>query len=446
MSPDAIVFIAIGLFLFLLLLECPVGFSLGISGATGLVLLRDAGVARSVLAGTPFDTTATYAYVVVPMFVLIGMFALNGNIANQVYSVANHAFRRVRGGLGIATVMACAGFAAVTGSSVATAATIGRISIREMVKRGYPPHFAAGIVAAAGTLGVLIPPSVILVLYSIVSGESIAAMLAAGIIPGILSALLYTAYILVRGGGVVRDTKEGDEDTLNPATASGREALAFRGLFYVLVLFVIVIGGIYSGLFTPTESGALGAIVALGIMLFENRRGGLRGLFSALAESLKETASITSMAFSIVVGAAIFTFFLVSAGVPGRLTSWVVDLDAPATMIVILLLLAMVPLGMALDPISIVLITVPLVYPVVIALGFDGIWFGVVMVKMVELSLITPPVGLNVYVAAGGSQGVATAEQGFRGVLPFGLIDLLTVGVLFVFPQLVTWLPERFMG
>jgi C4-dicarboxylate transporter, DctM subunit len=439
-SVEVIVFFAIALFAVMLLIEVPVAFALGISGITGLVLLRDVSVADSVLASVPHSSTASFTFTIVPMYVLIGMFALNSGMAEQVYDVANRMLRGVRGGLGIATVMACAGFAAVTGSSVATAATIGRISITEMRRHGYTAAFAAGIVAAAGTLGVLIPPSVVLVLYAIITGESIARLLAAGIVPGVLSAVVYMVFILIYGNRGLVVQKALEEDGGSATTTATK---SIRGVVYIAIIFGIVVGGLYSGVFTATESGALGALAAMLLMFFELRRKGLRGIWRGFTGALRDSASITSMAFSIVVGAAIFTFFLVQARVPARLTTWLLELDVSPTLIIALLLLALIPLGMALDPISILLITVPLAYPAVTARGFDGIWFGIIMVKIIELSLITPPVGLNVFVVSGASGGQVTVEDGFRGVWPFGLMDAVTVALLFAFPSIILWLPNQ---
>jgi C4-dicarboxylate transporter, DctM subunit len=435
-SPDVMVVLVILLFLALLAIEMPVAWALAASGGIGLISLQGLSVTQSSLAAIPYSTTAVFSLTVVPMFILMGSFALHGHIAEQLFNVAERTIGRVSGGLGVATVAACAGFAAVTGSSLATAATVGRIAVGEMRQHGYQAHFAVGIVAAAGTLGAMIPPSVLLVIYGIITGEQIGALLIAGIIPGLISAGLYIVYIVVRGRRFIDPS---------PAAESARRAggpLPYRALFRAALLFAIVIGGIYSGVFTATESGALGALAAFILMVIELRRDGFAVIRRRLSEALREAASITSMSFAILVGAGIFTAFLVSARVPTRFTAWALGLDAEPWVVLVMILLIMIPFGMALDPLSILVITMPLAYPVVTSLGFDGVWFGILVIKMIELGLITPPVGVNVYIVAGTVPGV-TAEQGFRGVLPFGLVDLATVAVFFAFPALVLWLPGR---
>lgn len=436
MSPDVVVVMVIALFLVFLALEMPVSWALATSGGIGLISLQGISVTQSSLAAIPYSTTAVFSLTVVPMFILMGSFALHGHIAEQLFNVAERTIGRISGGLGIATVVACAGFAAVTGSSLATAATVGRIAVGEMRQHGYQAHFAVGIVAAAGTLGAMIPPSVLLVIYGIITGEQIGALLIAGIIPGIISAGFYIVYIVVRGRHFIEPSKATEEK--RPVGGP----LPYRALFRAALLFAIVIGGIYSGVFTATESGALGALTAFVLMVVELRRDGFAVIRRRLGDALREAASITSMSFAILVGAGIFTAFLVSARVPTRFTAWALGLDAEPWVVLVMILLIMIPFGMALDPLSILVITMPLAYPVVTSLGFDGVWFGILVIKMIELGLITPPVGVNVYIVAGTVPGV-TAEQGFRGVLPFGLVDLATVAVFFTFPALVLWLPGR---
>lgn len=443
MNPDLLVMLAVLLFIVLIAIEMPVAWALAFSGACGIAVLASTGVARGFLGGIPYTSTAVFSLTVIPMFILMGTLALHGRIAEQLFEIADRGVGRVPGGIGIATVAACAGFAAVTGSSLATAATVGRIAVQQMIDHRYNRSFAVGIVAAAGTLGAMIPPSVLLVIYGILTGEPIAALLIAGIVPGVVSALLYAIYIYVRAPKLI-DMDRGAGEALREALdeRGPRTPLPWRGLVRTGMLFVVVVGGIYSGVFTATESGALGALLALVLMVYELRREGGSEIRRRLSLALREAASITSMSFAILVGAGVFTAFLVLAGVPRRLTSWILETGLPPTAIIVLLLLIMIPFGMALDPLSIMVITVPLAYPVVSALGFDGIWFGILVIKMIELGLITPPVGVNVYVVTGSVKGV-TAEEGFRGVLPFGAVDLLTVAIFFLLPGLVLWLPRQ---
>ena len=435
MGSELILIIVLALLITLIIAETPVGFSLAISGTLGIILLRDWSYAANTLASTPYSAIASYSYILIPMFVLMGMLVLQAGIAQDVYASASRIFRGLPGGLGVATVAACAGFAAVTGSSVATVATIGRLSIDEMRKYGYSGRFAAGIVAAGGTLGVLIPPSLILVVYGILTGESIGRLLIAGIIPGVLSAVLYGGVVISQVRKEITPPEELDDADLAPAL-SWRSASA---VLKILILAGIVVGGIYSGYFTATESGAVAAMVALLMLLGSAIRRADIG-WTQIRQSLHETTSLSSMVFMLLLGGALFNFFIVSGGYARSFADWLTGFPVHPLVIVGLLLLAMIPLGMLLDGLSILLLTIPIAYPVITDLGFDGIWFGILVVKMIELGLITPPVGINVYVVSGAAPGL-TVEESFRGVLPFGMMDVFTTAVLFAFPVLVTWLP-----
>lgn len=472
MSIDTLLVVVFLVFLLLLVCETPVAWALGAAGALGLSLLRSPDLVTSLLGSSPYRATASYTLAIIPMYVLLGMFALHGRLAERLYRVASTALRRVPGGLGVATVGACAGFAAVTGSSVATAATIGKVSIGEMRKFGYPPGFAAGIVAMAGTLGILIPPSIVIVIYGVIAQESIAKLLVAGIIPGIVSTIVYAALIIViarkflptessvslasvldteiasaaaRRGTAPEEPKvvatEGLPENVelgDPAEVSRFEAA--RSVGWIAIIFFVVMAGIYTGYFTVIESGAIAALVGLLMLFVENGALGLKTVLRKFYYSLLEAASVTSMTFSILVGATIFSTFLVMTRFPMRFTDWILAFDVPPLMIVVILLMSLILLGMFLETLSILIICVPLMHPVVVELGFEGIWFAILVVKMIEIGMVTPPVGINVFVVAGAS-GV-TIEQAFRGVLPFVLVDLLVVAILIAFPWLVTWLPS----
>lgn len=449
MSPEIIVLLAVILLILLLSFEVPVALALGLSGATGIYLLDGFRAMQSTLAAVPYSATSQYSLVVIPMFILMGTLAVHGRIAEQVFAVAQHHLRRLPGGLGLATVSACAGFAAVTGSSVATAATFGRLSVDEMCKHGYSPSFAAGIVASAGTLGALIPPSILLVFYGILTGESIGVLLIAGIIPGILSAVIYGAYVIYKGRKIVPamtdapsiNSKSEDQNPKNQLERK-RTRPPYRGVVRVAILFTVVVGGIYTGTFTASESASIAAMLAAGMLCLELRREGAGVIWQRVRSALTECASTSSMVFLILVGAGIFSYMLVSAGIPAQFTAWATELPVPPWAIVALILILLIPLGMALDSFSIMAITVPLAYPVVTGLGFDGIWFGILVVKMAELGLITPPVGVNAYIVAGSAKGVS-AETVFRGIAPFTVLDAFTVVMIFLIPAIVTWLPSQ---
>jgi tripartite ATP-independent transporter DctM subunit len=419
-------------FLVLMASEVPIAFVLALAGAVGILMTRGWDVTTAAMGSTPFTAVANYSLSIVPMYILVGVFAVFAKIAEHVYTVADRLLYRVRGGLGVATIMACAGFAAVSGSSVATAATIGRLSTEEMRKRGYPDTLAAALVAAAGTLGIMIPPSIILAIYGILTRVSIADLLAAGIIPGLVEVAIYSAYIVIKGPG--RKQRQTD------LTSRPLRELPWRGVARVAVIFALIMAGIYGGLFTVTESGALGALFALVFMVVELRPEGIRRVLAVTKAAFLEVASVTSMSFFIFIGSSIFTFFLVSAGIPTAFVRWVSSLEMNPTLIVAVLLLVLVPLGMFLDSLSILVIFVPLTFPVIDALGFNGIWFGILVVSMIELGQITPPVGINAYVVAGIS-GIPP-ERVFRGVWPFTALDILISLIIFVFPPVVLFLPN----
>lgn len=433
MDAGLVLVIVLVVFAVLLISEVPIAFVLGLAGAVGILLTRGGDVTTAALANVPFTAVANYSLSIVPMYVLVGVFAVFARIAEHVYTVADRLMHRIRGGLGMATITACAGFAAVTGSSVATAATIGRLAIDEMRKRGYPDALAAGLVAASGTLGILIPPSIILAIYGILTNESIAGLLLAGIIPGIISAVIYACYVVIKG--TPKEQRAAQTEMLKQSI----RRLPWRGVFRVAVIFTLIMLGVYTGLFTVTESGALGAFFALIIMLIELRTEGMRRVFEAVKAAFLEVAAVTSMSFFIFIGSSIFTYYLVLAGIPTAFLRWVTGLEMEPLLILAVLLVVLIPMGMALDSLSILVIFVPLTYPVVTSLGFDGVWYAILVVKGIELGQVTPPVGINAYVVAGVS-GIRP-ERVFRGIWPFVGLDVATVLLLFFFPAIVLWLP-----
>ncbi|MFC5337570.1 TRAP transporter large permease [Leucobacter denitrificans] len=452
------VLVALALLLFLLLSGVPVAFSLASTGIVGLVLISGGDIVGSVIAGTTYTAVGKSNLVVVPMFILMGMLTLNSGIAEQLFAVAAKVLKKLPGGLAVATIFASAGFGAVSGSSLASVGTIGKLAISEMVRHGYNRSFAAASVAVSGSLAVLIPPSIILVLYGAVTGESVGNLLLAGIIPGVLSALMLGGFSLYRAWrkpalidgsdmrrrqelaiakGQTFEVEEAATVKISPASVTG--ALIAIGL-----IFLVVMGGIYSGVFTPSESAAVGAVVAL-LLLVGQYIKKPRVMFRNLGKAFTETVSLNAMIFMILVGAGIFSYFLVVAGVPTALSQLVVGLPVPPELTVIFLLLILIPGGMFLDSISLLVITVPLVYQPIMDLGFNGIWLGILIVKLIELGMITPPIGMNVFVTAGTTRGLGVHEV-FKGVIPFYIADVAIIAVLFAFPSIVTWLPDLSMA
>lgn len=457
MSVAVAMTLALAVFVILLAAEMPVALALTAAGATGLLLTDGLRNTEATLASAPFEGASTYSLVVIPMFILMGVFVSNAGVLRDLFSLANRVTRRVPGGLGVATVMSAAGFAAVTGSSAAAVATLGRLCVGEMRRHGYSVQLAAGIVAASGTLGILIPPSIVLVIYGVLTTESIGALLIGAIIPGLLTAVVYVVTIVIRvlllrrKADVTTPTARPaevaeDEPSLAGAPANQQRSLAreYEAAFYILVVFLVVLGGIYSGIFTETEAGAVGALCALVVLLLRAPRTEL-GLARSFTAALRETASVTSMIFALLIGGAVFTLFLVTSRVPTDLANWVGGLQVDGWIVVLVFLLILLILGGFLDGVSILLLTIPLAYPVITELGFSGIWFGILATKMVEIGLLTPPFGINAYLVAGVVKGVRV-EDAFRGAFPFVVAELVVVAILFVFPDLVTWLPSLAQG
>lgn len=475
MSPEAltIVVLAAVLLIAFILSEQPIWLGLACAGGVGLVLLEGSDVAVSAVGSAPFSATSKYALVVIPMFILMGVFASRAGVAADLFALAERATRRWPGGLGVATILACGGFSAVTGSSVATVATVGRIAIRQLTEKGYRPNAAAAIVAAGGTLGVLIPPSVILVVYASLVGESVGRLLLAGVVPGVVTMIAYAVTVVllsVRGTYRYDDADRALSEVVAPADRGARApageagdppggrsgdggtghqgSLAWRhiaGAGYVAALFCIVIGGMYSGFFTATESGAVAAGVALLIMVARVRRSGFAGVLRALKESTVEATALTSMIFALLAGGAIFSYFLIKSGVPNQLTRDIVAADLPPVAIVIVALAIMIVLGFFLDSYSIMVITIPLMWPVMSGLGVDGIWFGILTVKAIEIGLLTPPFGINVFVVSSVSP-LVTVDKVFRAVLPLVAAEFFVIALFLMFPGIVTWLPDLVYG
>jgi C4-dicarboxylate transporter, DctM subunit len=440
LDPSTSALIATAILFTLLAIRAPVALALLVAGAVGLWLMDGFTLAEITLSRRVYESTSRYVLVVIPFFLAMGVLVKESGIARDLFTVGQRAFRRVPGGLAVGTIFACSAFAAICGSSVATVASIGRIAIEEMRQLGYRVSVAAGAVGAAGTLGVMIPPSIVLVLYGIITGESIGRLLIAGIVPGVLSAVLYSVAVIVRA--TVRPAAFGtekDRPIKQTVVRSASASFPFRSLVETAVLVTIVMGGIYTGITTVVEAAALGAAVALALMLL--RRSNPRSRLARLRNALLETTQLNAMIFLLLAGSGVFSYFLVSAGMPREVSSLISQVEVTPMVTVVALLLVFIPLGMFLDPISMLLIAVPLMYPVVVAdLGFDGIWFGILVVKMTELAMITPPLGLNAYVIAGVADDVSV-EDAFAGSLWYVPIDMAVIALLLAFPGIVTWLP-----
>jgi tripartite ATP-independent transporter DctM subunit len=418
----------------LVVLGMRIAFATALVGFVGIWTMKNMGVAGKVLGFLPHGIVAHYSLSVIPLFIIMGYYAFYAGLTDDIFFTARQWVGHLPGGLAIASVFGCAGFAACTGASTASAAIMGRVAIPEMRRYGYHPRLAAGVVAASGTLASLIPPSVILVIYGIITEQSIGALLIGGFIPGVVSAAIYAGMIYTR----VRMTPELGK--LQPKASWKEKFYALKGTWGVLVLIVLIIGGIYSGVFTPTEAGGAGAFSAFLMALFMRRL-----TLERLKESLLETGRTTIMIFSIIVGVLIFVRFLALTGLPATFAEFVLELPLPRLVVILLILCIYVFLGMFLDAIGMMMLTLPIVFPAVVGLGYDPIWFGIIVVKMCEICLITPPVGLNCYIVRSVAPDIPL-EEIFRGIIPFVAMDILTVALFIAFPDIITFLPSRMLG
>ncbi|MTH79161.1 TRAP transporter large permease [Paracoccus aestuariivivens] len=437
MDVTIISLLAVGLIFFLMALGTPVFAALALSGAFGIVMVENLAFLLARLKSFSFSNTANYALTVIPLFILMGAFAHHAQVGKRLFHVANKWVGHLPGGLAMASILTSAGFAATSGSSVATAATVGAVAIPEMKEKGYDPRLASGAVAAGGVLGVLIPPSVLLIFYAALTEVSAGKMLIAGFVPGIITMFAFMIGVALIGHRV-------QDRSIRALKASWGERLtSTTQAWQVLVLFVIVLGGIYLGLVTPTEAGAVGAVAALLMLVFARLNG--RDLRYALSESFRSTATTTVMILFTMIGAGIFSFFLTLVQVPQMVAGAITESGIPPHLVVAVLLLLYIPLGMFLDAFSMMVITLPIVFPTISGLGFDPIWFGILCVKMCEIGLITPPVGLNCFVIAGIDRDTPLQDV-FRGALWFVMVEIAVVAILFAFPAIITWLPDTMMA
>ncbi len=430
MSDNAISIIAFASLFALIALRVPVAVSMGIVGLFGGWALNGWDSMAFIMGSLPFETVFPYGLSVIPLFILMGVFAARAGLSKSLYDAVHAFIGHFRGGLAMATVGACAAFGAICGSSLATAATMCRVAMPEMRRRRYDDGLAAATIAAGGTLGVLIPPSVIMVIYAIMTEQSIGKMFAAAIFPGILATSLYMLSVYVQ---TWRNPALGPADDVVPW--SGRLTALFN-VWPVLLLFALVIGGIYLGWFSPTEAAAIGALGAFLLALARRQLSG-RVFF----ECLSETANTSGMIFLILIGTAVFNYFVETTGMPQALVRYVGELGWHPLAIMAVLIAFYVVLGCFMDSLSMILLTLPFVYPLTQSLGFDPIWFGIIMVSVVEVGLITPPIGMNLFVIMAGTPGLQLQVIS-RGVVAFLLADILRLVLLIAFPALSLWLPS----
>jgi C4-dicarboxylate transporter, DctM subunit len=430
METEVIGIIGLIVLFFLIFFKIPIGISMALTGFFGICILTNFSAGISILGVSPFDSGSSYFFSVIPLFVLMGMFAFYSGISSDAFRAVYAWLGHLPGGIAMASIGACAGFAAICGSTTATAATLGKVALPEMFKYKYDIKLATGAIAAGGTLGILIPPSTAFVIYGLVTEQSIGKLFLAGIIPGLLLTALFmlTIYITTRLNrklgppGIKSSWKERGIATFNS--------------WPFLILFVLVMGGIWLGIFTPTEAAGIGVVAAF--MLVVIKRKLTKGV---IIDSLKETAYTTGMIFLLIIGANIFNYFIALSKLPMELANFVSALTFPPYAILAIILFVYLILGCIMDTIAMLLLTLPIVFPAIVALGFDPIWFGVIMVLMVEIALITPPIGMNVFVISGLVKDVPMSDI-FRGIVPFFVALIVCVVILIAFPQLCLFLPS----
>ncbi|MBL8665446.1 MAG: TRAP transporter large permease [Candidatus Odyssella sp.] len=414
----------------LLAIGVPLGFAMAVVGFVGFGLLVSFQAASYSIGQIVFDNVMNYGFSVLPLFILMGNFVARSRLAEELFAAAEAFVGHRRGGLAQATILACGGFSSVCGSSVATAATMVKIALPPMRKRGYADSLATASIAAGGTLGILIPPSTVMVIYGILTGTDIGKLFAAGIIPGAV------AVALLLGAVSLATLRRPEIGPSGPRRSWPERLGALRKTWGIVALFALVMGGIYFGIFTATEAAGIGAA---GAFLFVILRRLLD--FAMLKRTLIETARTTAMMFVILFGALAFSNFIEAAGLPTALSRWIAGLDVPPLVVILVIVAIYLVLGCALESISMVLLTVPIFFPIVTGLKYDPIWFGILVVVVTEISMITPPVGLNIFVINAMAPEVPTGAV-IRGLVPFVGAEIALVLVLLAVPGLATWLPS----
>ena len=431
MGTDAVAILGFVSLFAMMLLRVPVGMAMGLVGVSGFAYLVGTGPAFKIVGHTSMRTVTDYTFGVIPMFLLMGAFVTNSGMSRELFRAANAFLGHRRGGLGIATIAACGGFAAISGSSVATAATFSTVAYPEMRRYGYPQSFATGVIAAGGTLGAMLPPSTVLAVYGIITEQDIGKLFIAGIMPGILAASMYMITVTLIGALRPGFLPSG------PRTPWPERLAGLREIWAMLLLFVFVIGGMYGGLFTPTEAGGMGAG---GAFLVGILRGRLTG--PDIRRSLLQATRTAAAVFTVLIGALLFGYFLTVTQTPQKVTEFLTGLGIGRYGVLALIMVMYIVLGCLMDSLAMIILTVPIIFPVIKELGFDPIWFGIIIVMTVELGLIHPPVGMIVFVIKSVVPDVNFATI-FRGVIPFIITDLIRLVILIAFPIIALWLPSH---
>jgi C4-dicarboxylate transporter, DctM subunit len=433
MSELAIGFMGIGALLASIVLGAPIMVALTAVGFCGIFFLSGFAPAISITGTLYFNVVSSFHFSVIPMFLLMGFFAMRAGIGTDLFDACTKWFGRLPGGLAIASTGAAAAFGAASGSSVGTATLFTKLALPEMIERGYNRGFAAGSIAIAGTLAVLIPPSALMVVYGILTNAAIGRLLIAGIIPGIVFASLLALTILVVA---LLDPKKAPADSRRYSWSERLWSLRMVGPLFLVI--AIMLGGLYGGVFTPTEAGGVGALVTFVMAVIRQR--GFRGI--ELGKTLLETVSLTAMIFAIIIGGLLFARFLALSGVSGFIRDILVDGGLEVWMVVAIVTLVYLVLGMLMDAPSLLAISLPITHPVMMGLGYDPLWFGVYVIILAEIGAVTPPVGINCFVVKGAAGNLVTLEQIFRGILPFMVACFAMLALMLLIPDMALFLPR----
>lgn len=431
MTPIEIAILSVIILFVLLFLRMPVALVMLVVGMAGYAYLTTPTAAFTVTVQTIYNNFSSYSLIVVPLFVWMGFIAFYSGLSSKIYDATYKIVGDLPGGLSIATIVACTAFGAICGSTTATAATMSAVALPEMKKYNYHRSFATASIAAAAIIGVMVPPSVIFILYGVATGESISKLFLAGIIPGILLMALFMLTAFIKA---IRDPSIAPRGPKIPLKE--KFTALFSGGMEVVVIFVSVMGGLFAGIFTPTEAGAVGAFATLAVSVARRSLS-----WEGFRKSLEDSVKLSAMILFLVAAAFVYSRFLAITGLPSTIASMAVDAPLPPVMVLILILVVYFLLGLFIDGLALVLMTTPIFYPVAIALGFDPIWFGVIVVLALGMGVITPPVGANVYVVAGVAKDVDVMEI-FSGIWPFLFAIIVCIGLLIMFPGVATFLPN----
>lgn len=431
-DPATAAIITIGLLFFLMIAGVHIGVAMGLCGVLGIYLTMGEFAALAQAGSVPFATVNSFTLAVIPLFILMGSLATQARLTTDLYAAAYNWFSKMPGGLAMTTTIASAAFGAASGSTMVNAAVFTKMAMPEMTTAGYDKRLSSGAIASAGVLSAMIPPSVLMVIYAITTEQSVGKMLIAGIVPGIMTAVLFLLCIYVWA------KLKPEHAPMPEHHVTMKEKIgSLKNTWGILLLFGVVIGGIYGGWFIPTYAGAVGAFGAF-LLVFYKRRASLKSLRETFLEAIMSSATI----FLVVFGGMLFARFLTYTGLVATVSDWLILQDlAPFTYLLAFGILFLI-LGCFIEPIAIMVMTLPVMFPVMMNVGYDPIWLGVVVIKMCEISLITPPVGLNVFVVRSSSPVPLRLEQVFAGVTPFIAMEVLSLGLLIMFPAIVTWLPS----